>query len=93
MSVIQKLLKVTLFVNSALCASLVNAEACTYNEALMAFQKGNTVRGQALLTMAVKDGDQRAVALFSALQEAVRDGRDYDVADVIQMADSAGTVK
>lgn len=90
---IPRMLKVTVFVSSAVSASLVNAEACTYNEALMAFQQGNTVRGQALLTMAVKDGDQRAVALFSALQEAVRDGGGYDAADVIQMADSAEAAK
>lgn len=90
MDIIRRLLMVSFFLSGAVSATAVNAEACTYNEALMAFQQGNTVRGQALLTMAAKDGDQRAVTLFSALREAVEDGIDYDAADVIQMARTAG---
>lgn len=37
------------------------AEACTYNEAILALKQGNEVRGMALLTMAARDGDDRAV--------------------------------
>ena len=44
---------------STLMASGVHA-ACTYNEAIMAFNSGNLVRGQALMRMAARDGDQRA---------------------------------
>jgi hypothetical protein len=85
-----RLLKIMVFTSAALSASAVNAEACTYNEALMAFQQGNTVRGQALLSMAAKDGDQRAAALFSALQEALKEGVN-DVGAVIPMSDAAMT--
>ena len=89
----RRFLKVTLFICGTLSATAVNAEACTYNEALMAFQQGNVVRGQALLTMAVNDGDQRAVALFSALQEAVQEGVAYNAEDVIQIAEMADAIK
>lgn len=44
---------------SALVVTNVQA-ACTYSEALMAFNNGNLVRGQALMKMAARDGDQRA---------------------------------
>jgi hypothetical protein len=93
MSDLQRLLKATFVISGVVSAAVVHAEACTYNEALMAFQRGNTVRGQALLTMAAKDGDRRAVALFTSLQRAVRDGRGYDAADVIHMAEIASTAK
>jgi hypothetical protein len=36
------------------------AEACTYREALMALEQGNSVRGLALMRMARRDGDRRA---------------------------------
>ncbi len=36
------------------------AAACTYNEAILALEQGNQVRGLALLNMAARDGDQRA---------------------------------
>ena len=52
----------------------MSAQACTYNEALLAFQQGNVLRGQALLAMAVKDGDRRASALFAILNDVVQDG-------------------
>ncbi|KPJ92553.1 MAG: hypothetical protein AMJ53_09145 [Gammaproteobacteria bacterium SG8_11] len=87
MNKIQRLLKLALFICGAFNASLVNAEACTYNEALMAFQQGNIVRGQALITMAAKDGDQRAIALFAALQETLRDTGSYSGNEVIQLAE------
>ena len=56
-----------------ICAVLVSAfltfnvqAACTYSEAVMAFNNGNLVRGQALMKMAAKDGDQRAVRFLAA---------------------------
>jgi hypothetical protein len=36
------------------------AEACTYREAIMALERGNTSRGIALMRMANRDGDKRA---------------------------------
>ncbi|MCK4963310.1 MAG: hypothetical protein KAS19_12525 [Anaerolineales bacterium] len=36
------------------------AGACTYREAIMALEQGNTVRGMALMRMANRDGDERA---------------------------------
>lgn len=37
------------------------AEACTYDEARMAFLDGNMKRASVLMQMAVNDGDHRAV--------------------------------
>ncbi|MCI0504684.1 MAG: hypothetical protein L0Z73_01095 [Gammaproteobacteria bacterium] len=48
-------------------ASNVRA-ACTYNEAVLAFNSGNLVRGQALMNMAARDGDQRAVRFLASYQ-------------------------
>ena len=74
------LLKAVVVIGCVGSISVVSAEACTYNEALMAFQQGNIVRGQTLLSMAAKDGDQRAIKLFSSLQDVVQDGDDNAVA-------------
>jgi len=41
--------------------------ACTYSEAVMAYNNGNLVRGQALMKMAARDGDQRAVRFLATL--------------------------
>ena len=80
----QKCLTIFVFAAcSTVAATAVYAEACTYNEALMAFQKGNVVRGQALLSMAAKDGDQRAIALFAELQEALKSDNPTDALDVV----------
>lgn len=46
------------------------AEACTYREALMALEQGNTLRGMALLRMASRDGDLRAALHLASLQAA-----------------------
>lgn len=46
----------------------VHAEACSYDEAVLALQRGNTVRAQALLKMAASDGDKRAQRLVATLQ-------------------------
>ncbi len=53
------------FLISTLLASGVHA-ACTYNEAIMAFNNGNLVRGQALMRMAARDGDQRAMNFLAS---------------------------
>ena len=45
----------------------VSAEACTYNEAQLALQNGNQVRGFSLMKMAAIDGDQRAVLYLAKL--------------------------
>ncbi len=45
------------------------ADACTYGEAVMAFKQGNTTRGAALMNMAAKDGDQRAVKYLASMQQ------------------------
>jgi hypothetical protein len=84
MNAIRKSLRILIAMGCAAAATVVYAEACTYNEALMAFQQGNAVRGQALMTMAAKDGDQRAVALFAALQETF--GGEHDAEDAMRMA-------
>lgn len=44
--------------------------ACTYNEAVMAFNSGNLIRGQALMKMAARDGDQRAVHFLNSIELA-----------------------
>lgn len=36
------------------------AAACTYDEAILALQQGNALRGLALIRMAARDGDIRA---------------------------------
>ncbi|MCF6338412.1 MAG: hypothetical protein L3J84_10760 [Gammaproteobacteria bacterium] len=40
--------------------SEVYAGSCAYREAMMALEKGNAVRGLALMRMASRDGDHRA---------------------------------
>ena len=51
------------------------AGACTYGEAIMALEQGNTVRGLALMRMANRDGDERASRYFVEIQRDVRDGQ------------------
>ncbi|WP_455366635.1 hypothetical protein [Kaarinaea lacus] len=55
-----------------LLSSNVHA-ACTYNEAMMAFKNGNQIRGQALMKMAARDGDQRAVHFLNSSELALND--------------------
>ncbi len=45
------------------------AAACSYNEAILALKGGNEIRGMALLNMAARDGDQRAVKYLVSLQK------------------------
>jgi hypothetical protein len=56
----------------ALLSSNVHA-ACTYNEAVMAFNNGNQIRGHALMRMAARDGDQRAVHFLNSNELALND--------------------
>lgn len=59
-----KLMMCLLFLVSA----QVHAEACTYDEAMLALERGNAVRAQALLKMAARDGDARAQRMLASLQ-------------------------
>mgnify|MGYP003573378611 FL=1 len=59
---------------STLLASGVQA-ACTYNEAIMAFDNGNLVRGQALMRMAARDGDQRAMYSLASYDQKLDQSR------------------
>ncbi len=52
------------------------AGACTYGEAIMALEQGNTVRGMALMRMANRDGDERASRYL------VVKGRQFEMATV-----------
>jgi len=57
-----------------LFSASVMAEACSYREAIMAFERGNEVRGMVLMQMANRDGDVRAseyLALSFPRQEPV----------------------
>ena len=64
----------TIFVSSAVLISMLSAAsvhaACTYDEAVIAFSGGNLVRGQALMKMAARDGDQRAVRILTLYEHA-----------------------
>ena len=56
-------------ISTLLASSAVYAAACTYNEAVMAYNNGNLVRGQALMKMAARDGDQRAVRFLVSYEQ------------------------
>jgi len=43
------------------------AEACTYNEAKLALERGNQIRGLSLMEIAAKDGDKRAAQYIARL--------------------------
>ncbi len=49
--------------------SEVYAGSCAYREAMMALEKGNAVRGLALMRMASRDGDHRAEHYLRELDE------------------------
>ena len=48
-------------------ANALFAEACTYNEAKLALEKGNQIRGISLMKMAANDGDKRAIQYIAKL--------------------------
>jgi len=62
------LLLLTVLSTGVFCANAY-AEACSYNEAILALKSGNETRGMALLNMAARDGDQRAVKYLASLQK------------------------
>lgn len=45
------------------------AEACSYREALIAYQNGNNIRGHALMKMAANDGDRRALTYLNQFKQ------------------------
>ena len=60
--------KIACFVLLAMASSSVySAGACTYREAIMALERGNSVRGVALMRMAHRDGDERASQFLAKL--------------------------
>jgi hypothetical protein len=74
-----------------LLASNVHA-ACTYSEAVLAFNSGNLVRGQALMNMAARDGDQRAVRFLASNQrnkdQFANRGADKPLSDLLLVMNS-----
>lgn len=48
-------------------SNVLFAESCTYNEAKLALERGNQIRGMSLMEMAAKDGDKRAIQYISSL--------------------------
>lgn len=52
--------------------AVYSAEACTYNEALLALKQGNMTRGQALMKMAANDGDQRALDFLASFRSLAK---------------------
>lgn len=60
------LLLSSLFLFLLVGASSVLAGACAYSGALMAMERGNAVRGMALMRMASRDGDPRAAQYLAA---------------------------
>jgi hypothetical protein len=61
------LIGVLVGLSGILAGSAVFAEACTYNEAIIALKQGNQIRGTVLLRMAAKDGDVRAQAYLAEM--------------------------
>jgi len=54
-----------MLLSALLSSSLAYGQACTFNEAKIALESGNYVRGHALLRMAARDGDLRAVRMLA----------------------------
>ena len=61
-----KIVNVIIIVFSTVLLSAHVHAACTYNEAVMAFNNGNQIRGHALMKMAARDGDERAVHFLNS---------------------------
>ena len=70
------LLFLLLLAGGSVAGSSVLAETCTYGEAIMALEQGNTIRGMALMRMANRDGDERASRYL------VVKGRQFEMATV-----------
>ncbi len=75
--------KSLLFLLFLVCGSVASgsalAGACTYREAVMALEQGNTIRGMALMRMANRDGDERASRYLIVMDRLVRD-RQFGIA-------------
>lgn len=56
----------SLFIFLFASAGNVLAGGCAYSGARMAMERGNTMRGMALMRMASRDGDPRAVQFLAA---------------------------
>lgn len=71
-------------------SSVALAGACTYSEAMMAFEQGNSLRGQALMRMAANDGDIRAERFLASIPDInpVRGGEENKLP--VQLVDVAG---
>jgi hypothetical protein len=67
--------------------------ACTYSEAVMAFNSGNLVRGQALMKMAARDGDQRAVRFLASSDENIRQEKGKAMSELLLVMDSLKTAQ
>ena len=83
-----------------ICAVLLSAfltfnvqAACTYSEAVMAFNNGNLVRGQALMTMAARDGDQRAVRFLVSNDVIDKQDNGNAMSKMLLVMDSLKTVQ
>lgn len=63
-----RFLSITFFSLAFGFVSQVYAEACSYDEAILALRQGNEVRALALLRMAARDGDKRADQVLADLQ-------------------------
>ena len=83
-----------------ICALLVSAfltlsaqAACTYGEAVMAFNNGNLVRGQALMKMAARDGDPRAVRFLAKNDSDKNQQRGKALSELLLVMDSQKTAQ
>ena len=71
-----------MLLSALLASSLAYGQACTFNEAKIALENGHHVRGNALLRMAARDGDSRAIHMLLNTKIATTD-------DNIQKIDSS----
>lgn len=54
-----------------LATGTLQAAACTWNEAIMAYENDNPVRGLALMRMAASDGDVRATRYLAGIGDRI----------------------
>jgi len=58
----KRIVIIMVIVLSTMLSAQLAAEACTYSEGLRAAQNGNMIRSEALMRMAARDGDKRAIS-------------------------------
>jgi len=73
-------------------SALAYAEACSYDEAILAMQRGNTMRAEALLRMAARDGDLRATRLMAKLHIDPADPVGKRATEPVQIAVQAKSI-